>query len=172
MKTYSIVFNRTVDDVDNLSNHLPVELCFSQYGLNYSTVTDEPVSNTSRILWRCAKRDDILMYQLVLNVELTKMAVNATLCTAVNCEETTHCDAIDSVRILSLRAFMRATCVYKFLVALAKAGRNVYQAGMSMCAHSENNLYCGTEFGLNVTNPTKGQCMIACATLGVHTIRP
>ena len=46
------------------------------------------------------------------------------------------------------------------------------QAGMSMCAHSENNHYCGTEFGLIVTNPTKGQCMIACATLGVHTIRP
>ena len=82
--------------MDNLSNHLPVELCFSQYGLNYSTVTDEPVSNSSRILWRCVKRDDILMYQLVLNVELTKMTVNATLSTAVNFEETTHCDAIDS----------------------------------------------------------------------------
>ena len=38
------------------------------------------------------------------------------------------------------------------------------QAGMSMCAHSENNHYCGTEFGLIETNPTKGQCMIACAT--------
>ena len=81
-----ILFNRIICDIDNVSTHLPVELCFCTHEFcRIKTEVDQPI-NIDKLQWHNVTTVGLINYQRVLDEGFSCLTIyNALHCRIVDC---------------------------------------------------------------------------------------
>ena len=108
-----ILFNRITYDIDNVSTHLPVELCFCTHEFcRIKTEVDQPI-NIDELQWHNATNGDIINYQRVLDKGLSSLTIsNALYCRTVDRSTDEHHLAIEQkcIDVAHVLVLVKSAC--------------------------------------------------------------